>query len=133
MIIFSVPAAQLSVNGDYLEFDVWGTTAANANAKEIKIVFGSTTLITTTSLVTLNGLDWKCHGKIVRTGAATQTATAEFTVGGTLLSAVNSTITDTSAPTETLANALTFKCTGTATSDNDIVQVGSVIRWFGGQ
>lgn len=127
---FSVPAAQLSVNNDYLEFDVWGTTAANANAKEIKVVFGSTTLITTTSLTTINNLDWRCQGKITRTGAATQIATATFTLGGTLLSAVNGTITDVTTPAETLANALTFKCTGTATTDNDIVQTGLILKWY---
>lgn len=132
LISYSVPAATASVDGQYLEFDVWGTCAANTNPKQIKVVFGATTLLDTTAIV-LNGNDWRGHGKIVRTGAATQTATCEFTVGGTLLSAVNSTISDTTSPAETLSGAITFKCTGTSTvapADNDIVQNGLVLKWY---
>lgn len=132
LILFSVPAAQLSANKDYLEVWMWGSFAANANAKQLKAVFGSTTLFDSTSLV-LNGVDWKMHSIITRTGAATQTATTDITIGGTLLGALTTTSTDTTSPTETLANALTFKCTGTATSNDDIVQNGLIIRWHGGQ
>lgn len=136
LITYAVPGAELGANGDYLEFDVWGSFAANANTKDLKVYFGATVIIDTTALI-FNGLDWRAHGKIVRTGATTQTATTELTIGGTLLSALNGTIVKTSAPAETLSANVTFKCTGTdsggAPVDNSIVQNGMVIRWNGGQ
>lgn len=135
LIAVTLPAAGLSNNKDYWEIFAWGTTAANTNPKEITVVFGTTTLIDTTAIV-LNNVDWRVHGQIARTGAATEEASMEFTVGGTLLSAVNSTITKSTSPTETMANALTFKCTGTATvspNDNDIVQRGLIVRWHPGR
>lgn len=136
LITYAVPGAELGKNGDFLEFDVWGSFAANANTKDLKVYFGAAVIIDTTALV-LNGLDWRAHGKIVRTGAATQTATTELTIGGTLLSALNGTIVKTSAPTETLSANVTFKCTGTDSGgvpvDNSIVQNGMVIKWYRGQ
>lgn len=131
LITYTIPAATLATNGDSIEFDTWGTCAANANTKDIKVYYGGTTLIDG-GVVVLNGVDWKCHGRIVRTGAATQTANAELTVGGTLLSAVNGTICDTTAPTETLSGTVVFKVTGTSAispNDHDIDQNGMVLRW----
>lgn len=132
LISYSVPANQVAVNGDYLEFDCWGTFAANANTARLKVFFGATAIMDTTSLL-FNGVPWRAHGKIIRTGAATQEATCEITVGGTLLSAVNSTITSQSNPAETLSGAVTFKVTGEDTggvpADNKVVQKAMVIRW----
>ncbi len=132
LITYTVPAATLATNGDSLEYDVWGSCAANTNTKDIKVYFGATAMIDG-GVVILNGVSWRAHGKIVRTGAATQTATAELTVGGTLLSGSNSTIALTTAPAETLSGTVVFKVTGTsaiAPADNDIVQNGMVLRWF---
>src|SRR5205823_1816721 len=95
--------------------------------------FGSTVIYDSTALV-FNGVSWRCHGKVVRTGAATQTATAEFTIGGTLLGAVTTTTATTSAPAETLSSTVIFKCTGTDSgvtpADNNIVQNAMVLHWF---
>lgn len=132
LITYTTPAGQLAVNGDYYEFDVWGSCAANANTKQIKVVYGGTTLIDGGAVV-LNGVSWRAHGKVVRLTATTQTATCELTVGGTLLSAVNGTISLTTAPTETLSGTVVFRVTGTsaiAPADNDIVQNGMVIKWM---
>lgn len=133
LISYAVPAAELGVNGDYLEYDCWGTFAANANTARLKVFFGATALIDTTSLL-FNGVAWRAHGKIVRTGATTQEATCEITIGGTLLSAVNSTITAQSNPAETLSGLVTFKVTGEDTggipADDKVIQKAMVIRWF---
>lgn len=132
---YGITAGLLAANKDHIEFDVFGTFAATANAKTLKIYFGSTVILTTTSLV-LNNLDWRGHGKVIRTSPTTQKATCELTVGGTLLSAVNSTITDYTAPTENITNDITFKCTGSddglMPADNAVVQQGMVLRWFPG-
>ncbi len=133
LITYTIPAAVLTTAGDYIEFDTWGSFAANANTKDLKIYFGATVIFDSTALI-LNGVDWRGHGKIVRTGATTQKATTEFTIGGTLLGAVTTTTTTTSAPTETLANTAVFKVTGTDSGvtpvDNSIVQQAMVLKWY---
>lgn len=125
LITYTIPAGQLAVNGDRIKFDTWGSCAANANTKDIKVYFGSTVIYDTTALI-LNGVSWRCHGTVIRTGAATQTATAEFTLSGTLLGALTTTTTTTSTPTETLTGTVVFKVTGTDSGgvpvDNSIVQ-----------
>lgn len=132
LITFTIPASTLGTDGDFIEFDCAGTFAATVNAKTLNIVYGATTLLTTTSLV-LNGLDWRAHGKIIRTGATAQKATVELTVGGTLLSAVNSTITDYTTPGETLSGTVVFKCTGSddggSPADNAVVQQLMALKW----
>lgn len=130
---YTIPAATFAANGDHIEFDTWGSFAANANTKALKLYFGSTVIVDTTALI-LNGVSWRVHGKIVRTGATTQTVTSELTIGGMLLSAVNGTISSTTAPTETLSGTVVFKCAGTDSgvtpADNSIVQNGMVLHWF---
>lgn len=126
---FSVVANSLGTNGDFLEFEAWGVFAANGNNKQLIALFGSTTLIDSTSLA-FNGLSWKITGKIVRTGATTQTATTQLTISGTLLGSVTTTTVSTSSPAETLANALTLKCTGQGTSSTDISQNGLIVKWM---
>lgn len=134
LISYSVPASALSVNGQSLEFDVWGSFAANVNTKEVIVYFGATKVADSgAGGLILNGVAWRVHGKVIRTGATTQTATAELTVGGTLLSGVNGSIAFTTAPAETLSGAITFKCTGTDSgglpADNNIVQNGMHLKW----
>lgn len=133
LITYSVPAAQMSVNKDSIEFDCAGTFAATVNSKTLKVYFGSTAIFNSSSLV-LNGIAWRVHGRVVRTGAATQKATVEATIGGTLLSAVNSTVTQYTTPAETLSGAVTFKCTGSddggVPADNAVVQEISVVKFF---
>lgn len=133
LISYAVPAATLAATGDHLEFDVFGTFAANANTKRLKIFFGATAIFDSTALI-LNGVDWRGHGKIIRTGAATQKCTTEFTIGGTLLAALTTTITTYATAAETLANAITLKCTGEDSGgvpvNDSVVQQGLVLKWF---
>lgn len=119
----SVPAATLGTNGDSLWFEMVFTTAANANNKTIKVKFGATTLWDS-GAVAANDQRVIVSGRIVRTGAATQIAYVNVsTSGGFTATAV------TSAPAETLANAITLKATGEATSDNDIQQTFMIVGW----
>jgi hypothetical protein len=133
LITYSIPAGQMSVNGDTIDFDMAGTFAATVNAKRLRVYFGATAVFDSTSLV-LNGLAWRVHGKVIRTGATTQKATIEATIGGTLLSAVNSTITQYTTPGETLSGAVTIKATGSddggVPADNAVVQQISSIRFY---
>jgi hypothetical protein len=125
LMTYSVPANSLSTNGDFLEFSCAGTFAANVNNKRIRVKFGATTIVDTTALA-INGGSWRCTGTIVRTGAATQKCSAVFTTDNALLVSTAKYVT----AAETLSGAVTFKCTGEATSNNDIVQEIQTVKWF---
>lgn len=127
LITYSVPANTLATNLDYIEFDMGGTFAANANTKRVRIKYGATTLFDTTGLI-FNGVDWRAQGKIIRTGAATQKAICTFESATTLLTQ----IADYTTPAETLSGAVTLKATGEATSNNDIVQEFLTVKAYTG-
>jgi hypothetical protein len=124
LITYILPASTLGTNADILEIIAWGTTAANANNKTIKLYFGSTVLIDT-GAVAANNIDWQIRALIVRKTASTEDAIADFIAGATFTNK-----SDRTTPAETLTGAVTIKCTGTGTADNDIVQQGMVIKWF---
>lgn len=119
LISYTIPAGSLANDGDSIEVTAWGTTAANANNKQIKFYVASTQIYATGS-VALNDKDWVVKANIVRTGAATQDCFVYF--NGDV-----SVVTDQSSfvqATETLANTLAIKFTGEATNDDDIIQKG---------
>lgn len=96
----------LAATGDYVEIEASGITAANTNNKTLKLYFGSTAILTT-STQAANNKDWVLRGKVVRTGAATQEAIADGQSSGIIQAATRS------APTETLASDVTIKVTAT--------------------
>ena len=125
LITFSIEKNTLQNVGDMLEIIAYGTQAANANNKTIKLVFGSTELFTT-GAVASNDKDWELRCQITRTAAATQKIITTL-IGDTVL--VTQTASYVSG-TEDFTTALTIKCTGEATSNDDIIQQGLIIRFF---
>lgn len=126
LITYTIPAAQLGSNGDYLEFRVWGTCAANANTKDIKVYYGGT-VISDGGVTVLNGVSWRCEGIIVRVTATTQTANSMLNAGAAVIA-----LPTTTSPAETLSGTVVFKVTGTSAispADNDIVQNGMVLKY----
>ena len=116
LITYTLPAATLSVDGMGVRITAFGQTANNANAKTVKMYFGSTNMATI-------GLDansvggWVYQATVIRTAAATQIAHVNMAAHWvTFKSGGNNT-----APTETLSGAVTIKCTGAATTTDDIV------------
>jgi hypothetical protein len=126
LITYSLTAATLANAGDAVEVTAFGTFAGNSNAKQVKLKFGATTLLATGSSALLNGGAWQITARILRTGAATQIATAGFNGN---VSVVTTTATYTE-PTETLSGAITIKCTGEATANNDVIQKGLMVRYL---
>lgn len=125
LITYSLEKNTLNNAGDYIEITAFGTFAANANNKQVKLYLGSTQLFATGSVAS-NGTDWVVSAKIIRTGSATQKSIAQFN-GDTV------TVTQTAdyvSGTENFTTALTIKCTGEATSTNDIVQEGLTINIY---
>ena len=125
LISYSLEKNTLLNAGETLEIVAFGSQAANGNNKTIKLIFGSTTLFST-GAVASNAKDWCIKATIIRTGAATQECITEFS-GDTVLVTQTS---DYVTATEDFTTALTIKCTGEATSDNDIIQKGLVVKLF---
>jgi hypothetical protein len=114
---YSVPANTLATNGDSLYYEIVISYPANANAKTLRIKFGSQTILTAT-LGTLAG-ETIYKGRIIRTAAATQ----KFWVDGMITtSGGDSTGMDYgSTLTQTLSNANNFVVTGQGGATNDVV------------
>lgn len=69
----TLPANAFNANGRALRCEAWATTAANANAKNLKIYFGSTAVVTVTGS-TASGKDVHIEMNALRIGASSQSA-----------------------------------------------------------
>ena len=125
LITHLVLAASLVTTGSYLEISAWGTVAANANNKTIKLKFGTTTLVDTTAVAANSG-SWYITAKIVRVTATSQQCIASIISDNALITN-SATYTD---AIENLDSNLNVFCTGEATTDDDIIQKGLLIKWF---
>lgn len=124
---YSVAANLLNANGRGLRITAWGTFAANANTKTVRLKFGSTDLTSGAFTGTTNGGSWKVSATILRTGAATQTAVCDWgTTTGTVSRQGNVT-----SPAETLSGAVTLALTGqSGTASNDITSAALHIEFL---
>lgn len=119
---YSVPANTLAANGDAIAFRFSGVFADTANAKQIVLKFGATTIVETrndTAYGSGGPTWWRLVGTIIRTGAATQKCEAVFTFDG-----FDNTgpIVRYVAAAETLSGAVTLLLTGEGVDNNDIVK-----------
>lgn len=127
LISYSLPKSTVDLDGSVLEVIAFGTTADNTNAKTIKLYLGTTEIFSTTgSGSNLRDVSWKLHCSIIKTGSATQKCATMF-VSGDGAGTANSDCVYTSS-SEDFSDALTIKCTGQGTSNNDIVQEGLIIN-----
>lgn len=120
LFTYSLPASSLFRDEQSIEIIAWGTTANNANNKRLKLYFGATVLIDTGAVASTNR-DWQVRAVVTRRGGTVQYAITTGVFN-------NAAIVDFTAPAETLSGAVTIKCTGEATADNDIVQRGLIVR-----
>ena len=118
LISYSLEKNTLLNTGDTLEILAFGSQAANANNKTITLF--------STGAVASSDKDWCIRATIIRTGEATQECIVEFNGDTVLVTQTADYIT----ATENFATALTIKCTGEATTTNDIVQKGLFIKLF---
>ncbi len=125
LMTYTMPANTLGKVGYNVNIEAYGTFAANAHAKQIILYFGSTVLYDSTSLV-LNGGTWFLSAIVTRTSSATEQAIVTVTSSNTTI--VNSVFYV--VPAEDLTLPIVIKCTGTATSTNDIIEKGQLIRVF---
>lgn len=131
---FSVPANALAVNGQSIWFEAAGKCANNANAKTVRVRFGTAgvNLILEVAHITLNAvMHWVARGRIIRTGAATQKAYVVFTMFGEGLTGHGGETTVTTTLDQTLSGAVTLKVQGEATATNDIQIESFIVGWDG--
>ncbi len=125
LMTYTIPAGKLVTNGDYLEFTMTITFAANANNKQVKVYFGSTAIYTSGSHAQNDG-SMEIKGTIIRTGATSQRITFSQANNTMLFPDYANYVT----ASEILANAITLKATGEGTSNNDIVQKMLTVKYF---
>lgn len=119
LMTYSLPANTLDVNGKGIRITAWGTSANNANVKTIQLVFGS--VIMTTTVASNSVRRWWLDAVIIRTGSNAQKYCAKADGDG-----VDDMESGTLTQTDTAA--ITIKCTGAATTTNDIVQEGMLVE-----
>ena len=121
---YSLAANTLDTNTKAVRITAWGTTAANANNKTVKLYFGSTVVANRGTHTFGTGGSWHYTAIVSRTGAATQVAVGSSVYNGATVGV------DTTTPTESLAGAVTIKVTGQngTSSANDSVLVGALVE-----
>ncbi len=107
----TLKANSFNANGRAITVRAWGTTAANANAKNLKIYFGTTAVATVTGS-TASGKDYNISMTVVRTGSSTQSGVASIMIdtATSATMAVNGSI----AETDSADIVITVKSANTA-------------------
>jgi hypothetical protein len=121
---YSLPANTLNANGKSVRIRAWGSCAATANNKTIRLYFGATVLRIVANAAAINNGTWHVDAVVVRTAATAQTASAWKwePIGGIGMS--------TTTPAETLASAVAIKVTGQngTAAANDVVFSGAIVE-----
>ncbi len=124
----NVPANTLRIDGQALKIRAWGTTAANANNKTIRLKFGSAVLAdNAAALPNPNDLDWYIEAYITRRTSITQSSISKASFGK------ESTLSDNflllkGAPSETLTGIVPIVVTGqNGTASSGDITVSTLI------
>lgn len=120
LITYDLPANTLSTDGKGVRITVWGSIANNANAKTLRLWFGTANIISYD--FPTNATDrWRIVALVFRTATDAQDCDAQ-------LVSITEQDHEFSAETQDDGAAITIKCTGEATSNNDIVQEGLLVE-----
>lgn len=126
----NMAASTLINSGQFIEWEVSGINANNANTKTVKVYFGSALLLTIALPVSTAGGWWEAKVTVWRTGASTQKWTCQAKRIATGGGSIGANTAGTSTEDETAI--IVFKTTGEAVADADITQQKSVAKSFGG-
>lgn len=123
---YSLPANTLVTTGKTLRITVFGTTAANANAKTVKVYFGSTNFAIMSGGTT-SGAGWSGTFLVTRTGASAQNFVRVIGLYGAGVTVDNPSLL---TVTETETSAIVIKVTGQngSASANDIVFKQAIVE-----
>jgi hypothetical protein len=121
----TLPAHVLSETGDYVDIEAWGLTANNANAKTLKLYFGTVAILDLALTASIAGR-WYIKARVVRTGNDTQDWQWTILEGIVTLAANKNAVSHGTATQDEEA-ILTVKLTGTGTANDDIVNEGLMV------
>ncbi|MET0623104.1 MAG: hypothetical protein ABW250_09015 [Pyrinomonadaceae bacterium] len=117
---YPMPAGTLGADGKRLRITVFVSCAANANAKSVRLYFGST-IIFMPNAVGINGGNVHHVFNVTRTGASTQHLFGRPSYGNSNTGNEAGNGARYEAPTENTANAITIKVTGQGVATNDLL------------
>lgn len=122
----TLKANAFNANGKAVTIRAWGTTAANANAKNLKVYFGTTAVATVTGS-TASGKDYNISMTVVRTGSNTQSGVASIMIdtATSATMAVNGAI----AETDSADIVITVKSANTAAAAASATGKGMVAEF----
>lgn len=109
----TVKANTLDQNTDFIEFEINGYTAANANNKTVKFYWGATVITCFNAVV--NGKQWYVKARVIRTTAANVQLVYVFTTVDGLATTIQ-----VAAAAENCAADVLAQFTGQGTANNDI-------------
>lgn len=112
----TIAGGTLAVNGDTIEFEATGTTAAGASMR-IRIEFGAATVFDSAVIGTAAAETWNLRGTIFRTGANAQKLTGSLTLSDPTQQAVA----HYAVGAEALAGNVTLRMLLNGTIANDVV------------
>lgn len=119
---YTLVSNTLNADGKALRVTSWGITAANANAKTIRLRLGAVNIASITG--TFNNLPWFSQHVIAREAVAAQRSSGAFTVGTSLN--VNSAL-----PAANLATSVVIDITGEGAGTDDVILQGMMIEVIG--
>lgn len=132
---YQLPANSLTGASRGIRIKAWGTTANNANAKSVRLSFGSADLITKQLTASIAGF-WELEATILRTGVSAQDFFAKaVNYGGTTVSSTDgetvAMLANVGTATQTETAAIDIKVKSTvSTADNDIVSQGLIVEYI---
>lgn len=121
---YTVPAGKLAAAGDTLWFEAFGTFAANANSKTLKVHFGSSgvkEILNQPS--TQSGVDWEIKGRVMRISSSAQKASVSLVINTTVIQ------TYTSGLNQDLTSTVTFSVIGASSGSGDIILEGFIVGY----
>lgn len=125
LMSFTIPANHFSVNNKAIRVRAFGTTAANATVKTLKLYFGSAVVTFNPVTTAPNAQNWEVEAVIIRTGVDAQRMRVRGQVG-----VVNEVLSNT-APTQDDGAAIIVKITGQGGANGDITQHALVVEYLG--
>jgi hypothetical protein len=124
LITIDQAAYTLASDGDYVTIDAYGTVTNTASAKYIRMYFGSSEILGKNAAGgTASG--WYISAIVNRIDSTNQIAQGSVNTVGNTQGGTNYT-----TPAEDLTSAVTIKCTGNATNNNDIIQNCMILRVY---
>lgn len=124
----TMPAGTLASQHESLEWEIFGTTAANSNNKTLQFYYGGSSRLTFGPFAA-NDEDWRLSIRAVKRFSG-NSGGVQFvaTLSGGAVMGVTTQVLELSYSSS--LSAVVTKITGTGTATNDIRLVGSVLKWF---